>query len=346
MEGNNMRAALIDKIGSIRLIDMEEPKIVGNHEVKVRVKFSGICGSELHAFHGTHPFRKPPLVSGHEFSGTVVMTGKNVTRVKPGDRVTAEPQVACGLCWSCRHDMYHMCEHKKVLGAMGWTGSFAEYIILPEETLIKLPDEVSFEHGALFEPLAVGTHAVRISDCGEGDRALVIGCGPIGLSIVMAAKLAGCREIYVSDAVDFNLGIAREMGATHSINVNRENLRQWIADLTEGIGVDYTFLAFGNGPIVTDAIEVTRKAGTIMEVAVLGSPKEVDFKNFYQKEIRMHGSNVYTSEDYELVMQAVTSGRFNLDHYITHVFPIEEAPRAFELMDKKHENFVKVLLRF
>ncbi len=341
-----MRAALIDKVGSIKLIEMDEPQVIGPNEVKIRVAFTGVCGSELHAFHGTHPFRKPPLVSGHEFAGEVVAVGGSVTRVKVGDRVTAEPQVPCGHCFECTHGMYHMCPEKKVLGAHGWTGSFAEYIVMPENTLIVLPQGVSLEHGTLYEPLAVGMHAVRISGCGPGDRALVVGCGPIGLAIVMAAKQRGLSEILVSDAVPYNLDAAMKLGASGKINVREENLRKAIAQSTGGIGVDYTFLAFGNGALVTDAIEVTRKGGTIMEVAVLGNPKEVDFSNFYQKEIKMHGSNVYVAEDFEMVNELVKSGAFDLDLYISHIFPVEDAPKAFEMMDKKTEYFVKVLLRF
>lgn len=176
-----MRAALIDQIRSVKLVDIPEPQIHKGNEVKIQVKTTGICGSELHAYHGTHPFRIPPLVSGHEFAGVIVEIGYAVTKFKIGDRVTAEPQTSCGKCWECRNGMYHLCPEKCVLGAMGWSGSFGEYIIMPEETLIKLPDDMSFEDATLIEPLAVGMHAVRTSGCGLGDRILVVGCGAIGL---------------------------------------------------------------------------------------------------------------------------------------------------------------------
>lgn len=341
-----MRAALIDRIGSIKLVEVAEPETIGPHEVKIRVVFTGVCGSELHAYHGTHPFRKPPLISGHEFSGIVQEIGSEVTRVKVGDRVTAEPQVPCGACYECANGMYHMCPDKQVLGAHGWTGSFAEHIVMPEQVLIVLPDEVSLEHGTLYEPLAVGMHAVRISGCGAGDRVLVIGCGPIGLAIIMAARMIGCKEVIASDAVNHNLGVAMKLGATRTINVRECSQLDEIKAITAGIGVDYTFLAFGNGPIVTESIELTRKGGTIMEVAVLGSPKEVDFSNFYQREINMRGSNVYVAEDFALVGKLVESKMFDLDLYISHILPIEEAAKAFHMMDKKTEHFVKVLLRF
>lgn len=342
-----MRAALIDKIESVKFVEVEEPQIQSANEVKIQVKTTGICGSELHAFHGTHPFRIPPLVSGHEFAGVIVEVGKDVQNFKVGDRVTAEPQTSCGTCWECRNGMYHLCPNKRVLGARGWSGSFGEFIVMPEETLIKLPDGMSFEVGTLIEPLAVGTHAVRTSGCGLGDKILVVGCGAIGLGIIMAAKLAGCKEIYASDAAEFNLKMAKRAGATGTMNPRMDRIEEKVAEWTQGRGVDYTFLgSFGNGPLVTDAIAVTRKQGTIMEVAVLGSPKDVDFGQFYQKEIRMQGSNVYTREDFNIVMSALASGQYCVDGYVTHVIPIEEAAAGFELLDHRTEAVVKVLLKF
>lgn len=342
-----MRAALIDKIKSVKPVNIEEPQIRDEHEVKIQVKTTGICGSELHAYHGTHPFRIPPLVSGHEFAGVIVEVGSAVKDFKVGDRVTAEPQTSCGTCWECQNGMYHLCPSKRVLGAMGWSGSFGEYIVMPEETLIKIPDGMSFEDATLIEPLAVGTHAVRTSRCGLGDRILVIGCGAIGLGIIMAAKLAGCKEIYASDAAEFNLEMAKKAGATDVMNPKTDDMEATVAKWTNGRGMDYTFLgSFGNGPIITQAISVTRKQGTIMEVAVLGNPKDVDFGKFYQKEIRMQGSNVYTREDFKIVLRAIAEGTYCIDGYVTHVFPIEDVAAGFDLMENRTENVVKILLKF
>lgn len=342
-----MRAALIDKIRSVQFVNIAEPQIQADNEVKIQVKTTGICGSELHAFHGTHPFRIPPLVSGHEFAGIVREVGKGVKNFNIGDRVTAEPQTSCGKCWECQNGMYHLCPNKRVLGARGWSGSFGEFIVMPEETLIKLPENMSFEEGTLIEPLAVGTHAVRISGCGLGDRVLVIGCGAIGLGIIMAAKLAGCKEIFASDIADFNLEMAKKAGATNTVNPQKINLKEKIAEWTQERGSDYTFLgSFGNGPLVTDAIEVTRKRGTIVEVAVLGAPKDVDFSKFYQKEIHMQGSNVYTREDFDIVLSALKNRQYCVDGYITHVIPIEDVSSGFALLEKRSENVVKVLLSF
>ena len=341
-----MRAAFIEKIGKIRFVDAKEPQIEHDNEVKIQVKTTGICGSELHAFQGTHPFRIPPLISGHEFAGQVVEVGKAVTAFKPGDNVTAEPQTSCGQCWECRNGMYHLCPNKRVLGAMGWSGSFGEYVVMPEETLIKMPDGMKYEEGTLIEPLAVGTHAVRISGCGIGDRVLVIGCGAIGLGVIMAARLAGCAEVYASDVSDFNREMAAKKGACRTINSKNESLREKVTEWTDGRGVDYTFLAFGNGPIVTESIDVTRKHGTIVDIAVLGAPKEVDYGKFYQKEVIMRGSNVYTREDFDIVLKAIKDGDYNVDGYVTQEYPVEKCEEAFELMQSRRENIVRILLKF
>ncbi len=166
-----MRAGYFPELGVAEFrSDMPEPQIRYDKDVKIRIRKCGICGSEVHALHGMHPFRIPPVLSGHEFAGDVVEVGKGVTKFKPGDRVTGEPQYGCGECYYCKHGMYNLCTSKRVLGASykvpeldngEWTGSMGEYIVVPEKTVVKLADNVSYEEGALIEPVANGIYAVR-----------------------------------------------------------------------------------------------------------------------------------------------------------------------------------------
>ena len=342
-----MRAAFIDKPFSISFIDdAPEPQITASNQVKIRVIVTGICGSEVHAFHGTHPFRIPPLVSGHEMAGVVVETGEDVTDFKQGDRVTVEPHYGCGRCFLCRDGAYNICAGKSVLGAKGWSGSFGEYIVVPQQTVLHIPDELSFEEGALIEPIAVGMHAVRISGLSVGDCAVVAGCGPIGLGVIMCAKLAGASKIIASDVLGFNLDKAKKMGATHLIQAANENLCDSVREITQGKGADVSFLAFATTQLFDDVLEATRRGGLISKIAITNKPYEILLSKLQQKEISLQGSNMYVRRDYELVIDAILQKKIDVSGFISGVMPVEKVVEAMEIVDKKTDNVIKMLLKF
>lgn len=326
--------------------DLEEPQLIDEYSVKIQVKISGICGSEVHAYHGKHAWRVPPLVSGHEFSGVVVALGSAVTTCKIGDRVTAEPQYGCGHCELCASGAYNLCEDKKILGATYWSGSFGEFVVVPERCVIRLQDTVSFDAGALIEPLAVGMHAVRSNRVGEGDTIAVIGCGTIGLGVILSALSQGVKTIIGIDVSDFNLMKAKEMGASHVYNSLTVDVARTIMDLTGGRGVDVTFLAFGNAACMVQAAEITKRGGTISEIAVMGNDVAAPFGLIQVKELRVIGSNMYTGDDFKAVIEALASGRIRTEGFITKRFPIEEMSAAMRFADQRPEPLVKVVLEF
>ena len=341
-----MRAALIDKPYSVKFTDVPEPVITKGNEVKIKTVVTGICGSEIHAFHGTHPFRIPPVVSGHEAAGIVVEVGNEVKNCKVGDRVTVEPHYGCGTCELCREGLYNICSGKSVLGSKGWIGSFGEFFVAPEQTVIKLPDNLSFEEGALIEPISVGMHAVRKSGLGVGETVAVIGTGPIGLGVMLSAQLAGASKIIMTDALDYNLEIAQRMGCKHTINVLREDVRQKVSEITEGKGVDVTYIAFGNESTFADSLNITKRNGTISEIAIMGAPVKIPVSALQLNEMKLIGSNMYTRTDFEIVIDAIAGGKFNVEPFISKIMPIEEVERAMEIVDKKTEDVIKVLLSF
>jgi len=342
-----MRAAFIDKPLSIRYIDdAPEPQITAPDQVKIRVVVTGICGSEVHAFHGTHPFRIPPLISGHELAGVVIETGEGVSDFKAGDRVTVEPHYGCGQCFLCRDGAYHICEGKSVLGARGWSGSFGEYVVVPRQTVIHIPDKLSFEEGALIEPIAVGMHAVRTSGLSMGDCAVIAGCGPIGLGVIMCAKLAGASCIIASDVLDFNLDMAQKTGADHTIHASRESLSSAVKAITQGKGADVSFLTFATPQLFEDAFELTRRGGVVSKIVVTVKPLEIPLSKLQLKEIRLQGTNMYVRRDFEVVIDAFVQGKINASGFISGIMPVEEAAEAMEIVDKKKDNIIKMLLKF
>ncbi len=341
-----MKAALIDKVGSIKFITADAPVLSQDNEVLIRVVLTGICGSEVHAFHGKHPFRIPPVISGHECSGVVEAIGSKVSRVRVGDRVTVEPHYGCGHCRDCASGHYNLCKDKKVLGTQTWQGSFGEYIVVPEQTIVLLPDNVSFEQGALIEPVAVGVHAVRSLGTSLGDSVAILGAGPIGLGIYLAAKASGATKIFITDALDYNLEVARQMGCEWAINPVKENAVDIIMEQTDGIGVDNVFLGVGVEPVLNDALKMCRRRGSISEVGLFGSPPRIDIHHVQIKELRVQGSNMYVRSDFEIAVDAIANGNFDTSRFVSRVFPIEEVEAAMRLVDERKENVIKVLLKF
>ena len=340
-----MRAAFIEKPGLAYCTDKPEPQIENSTDVKIQVKYTGICGSEVHAFHGVHPFRVPPLVSGHEYSGVVVEVGADVKNVKVGDRVTSDPQVGCGKCVFCRSGRCNQCLNKKILGASYWSGSFGEYIVTPESTVVHLPDSVDDPSGALIEPIAVGMHPVRENDVGPGKSACFIGFGPIGMGMFLSAKYLGCTETYVTDLKQYNVDLATEMGATLAVNSKENDAVKAILDATDGVGVDYVFLGFATNATYDTAFQVAKPGGTIVQVALPSGPLTMDFGAIYAKELEIKGSNMYTLDDYKMVIDAIDSG-MDLSHFITDTFSAEEVDQAFDCIERQDHPIIKTMLRF
>ena len=326
--------------------DMPEPMIEKADDVKIKVVNCGICGSEVHAYHGLHPFRIPPIVSGHEVAGDVVEVGPGVTKFKVGDRVTVEPHYGCGHCWYCEHGLYNVCPDKKVLGAGGWSGGLGEYIVTPEQTVVKLPDTLSYEEGALIEPVANGMYAVRHSNITPETNIVVIGCGPIGIGDFLCARLWNPKSILMVDVSDFNLQKAREMGAELTCNSRRENLAERVMELTDGVGADLVFLAFGDAPTVQQAFEITRRGGQIAQHALMEDGIAFPYRVHQQHELDFKAYNMYTFEDFELIARAIHEGKMDLSHFVTQRYPIEQFKEAIEMADKRPEPVLKVMMHF
>jgi L-iditol 2-dehydrogenase len=341
-----MKAAVIEKPFSVVLKEVDSPIIRKVDEVKIKVFVTGICGSEIHAYHGTHPFRIPPVISGHELAGVVTEIGNGVKNIAVGDRVTVEPHYGCGVCRPCRVGDYNICKEKKVLGTQEWTGSFGEYIVVPEKTVVKLPDNVSFEQGALIEPIAVGIHAVRKAEVGIGDVVAILGAGPIGLGLLLAAQNPGATKIFISDALDYNLEVAKKMGATHTINSLKNDVVEIILKETTGVGADKVFVAVGVESVFNDAFKIVSRGGKVSEVAIFAKSPLTEISYVQNKEIDIQGSNMYNRYDFEIAAEAIAANMFDTNLLISKVLPIDDVKNAMEIVDKKKENIIKLLLRF
>jgi len=339
----NMKAALLKGPYDIEIIDVEKPEPKPG-EVLIRVARCGICGSDLHAYKGKHPDFAIPLIPGHEFSGVVEDVGESVEEVKKGDRVTVEPLKICGKCYYCKRGEYNQCLKFGVLGAQT-NGAFTEYIAVQERWVYKIPDKMSFEEGAMVEPTAVAVHAVRRAGI-VGDTVLVLGAGTIGLLIMQVAKALGADTVVITDIVDWKLDFAKKLGADYALNPTRDNLKDVINGITDGLGVDTSFEAVGSNVTLSQALENTRKGGRVVIVGVYEKPMvEINAMKIVNKELEVFGSIVYRW-DYPKAIKLIEQGRVNAKSLVSDVIPLEKIKEGFERMLRREEGIIKIQVGF
>jgi len=336
-----LRRAVLVEPEKIVIEEVERPK-PGEGEVLIRVEVCGICGSDIHMFHGTHPFVKPPIVQGHEFSGVVEEIGPGVSRIEVGKRVTVEPSLICGRCYNCLRGRYNICNELRVLGAQA-DGAFAEYIAVPERTVYEIPEDMSFEEGALVEPLSVAVHAVERSSLEVGNNVVILGAGPIGLLITQVARVGGADRIVVTDLYERRLELAREFGADITINAKREDPVEVIHEELGRDGVDIVFEAVGVEATINQAIEMVRKGAEIVVVGVYGKSPQVKMGLIQDREIVVKGVLMY-AWNYPTAIRLIEEGRVDVMRLITHRYPLTELEEAYRLLDREKEKTLKVMI--
>lgn len=304
-----MKVAILSDVYKIDIKEIEKPKIKEN-EVLIRVKSSGVCGSDLHAYRGHHPFRKPPVILGHEVSGTVEEIGGMVDNIKIGDRVTVEPQLGCGECEYCFAGKYNLCINRRAPGIGNWDGSFAEYFVAPKRTVYKLTNKISYNEGALIEPLAVGVHAIRNADIKLGNTVAILGVGTIGLMSLIAAKNAGASRIYVSDLLDYNLAKAKELGADVIINTEDDNIFK-IVEKEDPNGVDKVIITAAFPIVWEEALQICKRNGRICIVGMFKEPVTIDFLKLLMEEKSICTSWLYLKKDFEISKESANHFRSN-----------------------------------
>ncbi len=340
-----MKAVYVEDAYKVVVKDVEPPEL-GAGEVLIKVKVTGICGSDIHTYKGLHLFRKPPVIIGHEIAGEVVKIGEAVTKFQVGDRVTVEPQTGCGICESCLTGNVNYCGRRGAPGLKGWYGTMAEYFAAPEQTVFKLPDGMSYDQGVLVEPFAVGVHAVRKAGIDMGDRVAILGAGPIGLLTLAAAKAAGATTALVTDVMDYALEGASKMGATHTLNIM--NMEDWTTKAKDLAGgeFDKVFIAAGVPGIIDNAVSLLRKGGRCVTIAMFHGTQTFDIVNLQQGEKEIIGCMTYTREDTIAAINLIAAGHVNEDVIITHKLPYTDAARGFQMVDKKEDSSLKVLVEF
>ena len=336
-----MKASQYIKAGSVeyREVPLPEP---GENEVRIKIAYCGICGTDLHIFKGHMDARvKTPRTVGHEASGTVTAVGKNAGDFKIGQKVTVRPLDNCGSCGTCQAGFTHICEKLRFLG-IETDGGFAEYWSVPARLVHKLPEALPLKIAALVEPLAVACHDVRCSGLKAGDVTVVNGGGPIGLLIALCAKAAG-GDVTVCEINENRLELARQLGF-NTINPLKEDPVAIIRSASGGSGADVVFEVSGSEPGARIMTELARPRGTIVVVAIYAKPVPVDLHKFFWKELRMIGTRVYEVQDYEKAIELAACGTLPLEALISRVFSLEELQAAFEFLTQTPDA-MKVLVQ-
>jgi len=332
--------------GFIELKEVPRPHI-GPDDVLINVKAVGICGFDITLYHETPAYSKflnPPVILGHEFSGVIVEVGKNVKDFTEGDRVTCETHaVTCGRCYYCMSGKYNLCPERLGLGYQK-DGAFAEFVKVPVIRLHKLPNNISFEEGALSEPCSVCYHAlVDIAHIKPGESVVIIGPGPIGLLSLQIAKIQGARIILVSgtELDKERLSLANKLGAEVTVNISEEDPVKKVMEITNRFGCDIVIETSGAALARMQAIDMVRKGGKIVLIGHGAGKAEVNLDPLVYKEVAMLGSWSHVWEDWENVLKLMATNYINVKPLINK-FPLNEWKKAFEAVEMK--KVVKAIL--
>jgi 2-desacetyl-2-hydroxyethyl bacteriochlorophyllide A dehydrogenase len=336
--------AVVTAPGKVEFVKRTLPPM-GDHDVLLRVKASSICGGDIHLYKGKHPLASLPMAIGHEISGEIIKMGSAVTKFSPGDRVAVEPVIICGRCYFCLRGDYHLCQSIRYQYSAG-QGGFTPYFVASEDWVHGLPDSVSYEEGALLEPLAVAVHAARKADLGLGQSAAIFGAGGIGLFLVQVARAAGCGSVLVVDLLEHRLKTALSLGATTVMNAAQEDPVERILKETDGLGVDRSFEAVGVEKTLHQCAQSLKKGGICALIGLFEEAHHVHFpiNLFVQKEIQIRGCRGYCW-DFQVALELVKAGQVKLKPLISHQLPLTDLPKAFEILLDPKSKANKVLIQ-
>ena len=334
------QAAFYEGNRSIRLGECK-PVEPGPDEVRIEVSHCGICGTDLHIFHGAMDQRvSMPAVLGHEMSGTINKLGAGVEDFAAGDRVVVMPLGPCGACPACAAGHSHICHNLDFLG-IDTPGAFQSYWTVPATTVHRVPDNLALKHGALIEPLAVACHDVRLAGVKPGDQVVVLGGGPIGMLVALVAQEAGA-EVMVSEINPYRVDMARQLGM-EAVNPREVDLVERVMKRTDGAGADIVFEVSGSQAGATIMTELLRTRGLAVIVAIFAQKPQIDLFRFFWRELRLQGVRVYESQDFADAIALAARATLPLDQLITDIRPLSALQSGFEDLEKGGQ-VMKILL--
>jgi L-iditol 2-dehydrogenase len=337
-----MQQAIMTAPGQIEFRQVPEPDLQPD-QIMLQTKRIGVCGSDIHVYHGLHPYTGYPIVQGHEVSGLVAALGADVTGYAVGDKITFAPQVVCGECFPCQNGMYHICESLLVMGFQT-NGTAQDYFPLLVDNVFKLPPDMSLDHAAMIEPIAVAAHAVRKGGDVQGKKVLVLGAGTIGNLTAQVAKAFGAEAVMITDISDYKLEKARACGIDFGINSANDDLFLAISNRFGPTRADLILECVGAQETITQAVNYARKGTTIVIVGVFGEKPVVDLGLVQDRELSLVGTLMYQNDDYETAIDLVNNGKMCLDDLVTHRFKFDQYLEAYHTIEKSNGEYMKVMI--
>jgi len=328
--------------GEIEFKDVQIP-VPGKGQVLIRIQRIGVCGSDIHVFHGKHPFVSYPLIQGHEFSGIIQSIGEGVEGVTIGDTMTATPQEVCKTCLPCRRGQYNACEVLKVRGFQA-PGCAQDFFVTEVEKLVKLPATFTLDQGAFVEPVAVAAHATgRFGDL-TGKNTVVPGAGTIGNFVAQACKSRGAKKVLITDISDFRLNKARKVGIDITCNVNKEPIADAVAREFGADGFEAGMEVAGVESSLASLVSTIGKGGTLLIIGVYGEKPKVDMSVVCEHELNIKGSMMYRHEDWQQAVEWIDSGDVITEPLVSEHFAFENYLDAYEFIEEKGEESMKVMI--
>jgi len=343
-----MKAVVFYGPGDMRYETVPKP-IPKEGEVCIKVKAASICGSDLEEYKIGSDRSLPPLIFGHEFSGEITEVGPGVSKERIGQRVSVNPILYCGNCYYCKKKMINLCNNRRSVGrTLGiekkrCDGGFAEYVCVPEFSLVPLKDEIKFEEGALLEPLAVCYCAAKEGGFEKGENVLVIGTGPIGLMIIQFLKIFGSGKVAATDIVDFRLDAAKKCGADYVVNVKNDPIEK-VLDITDGIGFDRIIITAGAPNVLSDSIKLVRNGGRIVMVSMVRKNVEINPIDIVGRKLSICGSYMFTTEMSD-VIDYLSEKKISVKNIITSTYSLSETPKVFKELVSKNNKDIKIIIK-
>lgn len=338
-----MRQAVMISPGVIEYREISQPDTPGPDEVILKIERIGVCGSDIHVFHGEHPATTYPVVQGHEYSAIVHAVGSGVSKIQPGMKATAWPQLVCGKCGPCLRGQYNACLELKVQGFQA-PGVAQDYFIVPQERIILIPDSMSLDQGALVEPAAVGAHSTGRTTGVTGKNVVVSGAGTIGNLVAQYARARGAAKVMITDISDYRLGIAKECGIDGVLNVSETSFAEGALAFFGNEGFQVGFEAAGVQASLDALISHVEKGGDIVILGVYSKNPTVNMYFLGEHELNVFGSMMYRKEDYEDAVKMIDSGNIITAPLISKHFNFESYLEAYQYIEKQGDKSMKVII--
>ncbi len=338
-----MKAIRVNNPLDLEICDLPVPEELGQEDVLIQVKAAGICGTDVHIYHGTRPTTEYPKILGHEFSGEVVKVGSNVSGFQKGDHVAADPVISCGKCYPCSIGRHNVCKTVQCLG-VHVDGGFVEYVVRPQQNVYKFSKDLKWEELATAEPFSIAAQVVWRGQVAKNDYVLIMGSGPIGLATLQVVKKIGATCAVV-DILDTRLELARKMGADRIINSSLENVAEVVSKETGGTGPQVVIDAVGHPQIFEDAVKMASPAGRVVVLGFTKQPSTICEFDITTKELEIRGSRL-NAHKFPEVVQWFNAREVEPELLVSHTFHFTDIQNAMKLIEDQPGETCKVVLTF